>query len=68
MKKEIIKCCICGREFEGFGNNPDGAMYLDDKGNPQNMSFEDYERCCDQCNTDYVIPGRLYKMTHRDNK
>ena len=24
-----MKCCICGKEIEGFGNNPDGAMWRD---------------------------------------
>ena len=42
-----IKCDICGKEFEGFGNNPaplDGNV------------------CCDECNAIYVIPARLKKL------
>ena len=27
MEKFI--CCICGQVFEGFGNNPDGAVWRD---------------------------------------
>lgn len=41
------KCDICGKEFEGFGNNPaplDGNV------------------CCDECNAIYVIPARLKKL------
>jgi ribosomal protein S13 len=41
------KCDICGKEFEGYGNNPaplDGKI------------------CCDKCNVTYVIPARLKKL------
>ena len=44
MKKK--KCCICGREFEGWGNNPQ----------PVKASGE----CCDKCNWEKVIPARLH--------
>lgn len=35
------KCVVCGKEFEGFGNNP---YPLADKG-----------ECCDNCNTKVII-------------
>lgn len=41
-------CDICGKEFEGYGNNPaplDGNI------------------CCDICNKTYVIPARLKKLS-----
>ncbi len=38
-------CCICGEEFEGYGNNPD----------PVKQSG----KCCDACNRKFVIPARL---------
>ena len=38
-------CCICDREFIGFGNDP---YPVKDKGT-----------CCDQCNSEVVIPKRL---------
>ncbi len=38
-------CCICGKEFMGYGNNPTPVK---EKG-----------RCCDECNGKYVIPKRL---------
>lgn len=40
-------CCICGKEFEGWGNNP----YPVTKG--------ENDRCCDICNARYVIPARV---------
>lgn len=47
MEKKIEKnvCCICGREYEGYGNNAEPLVY---KG-----------RCCDECNG-LVIQYRLY--------
>lgn len=46
MKEEHV-CPLCGEKFLGFGNNPEPLA-----------SYE--ERCCDECNTKYVIPARLY--------
>jgi hypothetical protein len=42
---EKEKCCICGREIEGMGNNP---YPIWKKGT-----------CCDQCNATVVLPERL---------
>ena len=64
MKK--IKCCICGKEFEGYGNNPCGAVYKDKDGNIIEPEFKDGDRCCDDCDQLYVIPGRIY--TWQKNK
>lgn len=41
------KCDICGKSFEGYGNNPaplEGKV------------------CCDNCNKTYVIPARLKQL------
>ena len=38
-------CCICGRKFTGWGNNP--------------YPMKDQGECCDSCNQRYVIPARL---------
>lgn len=45
---EKFKCCLCGKEEEGFGNNPD----------PLGNLGED-EECCDECNLEKVIPARI---------
>lgn len=39
------KCCICGKRFVGYGNNP----------RPVKRSGV----CCDDCNRNVVIPARL---------
>ena len=41
------KCCICGKKFVGWGNNP-WPVNIDEKA-----------RCCDKCNDTFVIPARL---------
>lgn len=46
MKDKHV-CCICGKEFVGYGNNPAPVV-------PYGTG-----RCCDQCNIDKVIPKRL---------
>lgn len=43
VEKKI--CCICGKEFEGYGNNPA----------PVKKTGE----CCNECNEKYVVPKRL---------
>ena len=50
-----MKCCICGKEIPNYGNNP--------------YPFGDNEdRCCDACNSLFVIPARIIKMKPRKNK
>lgn len=43
-KAAVKKCCLCGVEIEGHGNNP----------NP--LAAEGV--CCDKCNAEKVIPAR----------
>ena len=57
-----MKCCFCGKEIEGYGNNPEGAMKEDKEGNIIDCEYTYEDRCCDECNMNYVIFGRLYKM------
>ena len=57
-----MRCCICGCNLEGYGNNPQGACWKDQEGNIVEPEFDADDRCCDMCNTMYVIPGRLYRM------
>ncbi len=44
-QKPIQVCPICGKTYEGYGNNPE----------PLNIEG----RVCDQCNMDVIIPVRL---------
>ena len=39
------KCCLCGGEFEGYGNDP--------------APLKESGECCDRCNAEKVIPTRL---------
>lgn len=50
-----MKCCFCGVEIDGYGNNP----YPVDK-------TED-ARCCDDCNATVVIPARLAELQESDS-
>ena len=38
-------CCLCGGEFEGYGNDP--------------APLKDLGECCGRCNAEKVIPARL---------
>lgn len=55
-------CCICGCRLEGYGNNPDGACWKNHLGEIEFPDFNEEERCCDDCNSRYVIPGRIYRL------
>ena len=46
-------CCICGQEFNGFGNNP------------YPVNSDENARCCDDCNITKVIPARLEELQNR---
>lgn len=46
-------CCICGEEFEGYGNNPSPVT--------------DEGRCCDACNLKFVIPARIELLDEGDD-
>ena len=54
-------CCICGKEFTGWGNNPDPITDAD--GN----LFDENDCCCDDCNNNVVIPARLIEFYSNDN-
>ena len=49
-------CCICGKEFIGWGNNPYPVVEDEDA------------RCCDECNAMHVIPARLLNLRKHGNK
>ena len=48
---EANVCCICGKEFEGYGNNP--------------APYKNTGVCCDECNARYVIPARIERLHKR---
>ena len=54
MENQKKKCCICGIEFEGWGNNP--------------WPVKDEGECCDVCNTIHVVPARLKQMYLSTNR
>lgn len=53
--KEKYVCCICRKEFTGYGNNPEPLV-----------RGKDLE-CCDECNQ-LVIAARTYGITAEDLK
>jgi hypothetical protein len=57
-----MRCCICGIEINGYGNNPDGAVWKTPAGEIEMPEFGADDRCCDECNSRFVIPGRMYRM------
>lgn len=42
------KCCICKKEYSGYGNNP--------------APVKDRGLCCDACNYGVVIPPRAAEL------
>lgn len=53
--KNTQKCCWCGKEFTGYGNNP------------YPLVKEQGARCCDECN-EIVIFERIRQITNKENK
>ena len=49
---EKFTCCICGKEFEGWGNNP--------------YPIKEDGRCCDECNN-LVIIERIKQLANSKN-
>lgn len=47
-KEAEYTCCICGDNFEGYGNNP--------------APYKESGKCCDACNRKFVIPARLAQV------
>ena len=52
-KRRKFVCVLCGITAIGYGHNPEPLV--------------EYEvgRCCDECNTNRVIPARLKRMAER---
>ena len=52
-KEAEYTCCICGDDFDGFGNNP--------------APYKESGKCCDACNRKFVIPARLAQLSDEDS-
>lgn len=52
---EKIKCCICGKEIVGYGNNP------------WPINDDENARCCDECNINTVLPARFHDIMRRSS-
>ena len=50
MNNQEKVCCICGKKFTGWGNNPYPVVK------------DENARCCDECNGEKVLPARLAQM------
>ena len=53
MGKKQTKCKICEEKIEGMGHNPQPLL------NQLNEPYKVSDRCCDRCNSAYVIPSRI---------
>lgn len=63
MEDKLQTCCICGKLFRGYGNNPQGAVKIDN-GNVIFLKFKENDKCCDMCNGMYVLPGKMCKYSN----
>lgn len=52
-----MRCCICGKKINGYGNNPCGTLKLNNKP----VRWKKTDRCCDKCNIEFVIPERVQR-------
>ena len=57
MNNQENICCICGKKFTGWGNNPWPIVK------------DENARCCDECNDTKVLSARLAQMFRgKENK
>lgn len=52
-----MKCCICGEEIKGYGNNPWPVGY---------DVYSEEDKCCDKCNFEVVIPARIALLKEKE--
>lgn len=50
---QVYTCCICGKTFTGWGNNPWPVVE------------DENARCCDACNGIVVVPARITMMYNK---
>lgn len=51
--EELTTCCLCGRCFDGPGENPQPLAGCE-------------ESCCHECNYRKVIPARVRQLENRE--
>lgn len=56
--KNKFTCCICKKDFIGFGNSPYPLCHKDDYDS----------KCCDNCNLNYVTPARMDMAINRNTE
>ena len=56
MGKQTDKCCICGKKITGWGHNPYPVIR------------DENARCCDECNSKYVIRARILGLIEADKE
>ena len=55
MNTNTKTCCICGRKFHGYGNNPEPVKHSG--------------VCCDTCNMGVVLATRILNLKgHTDHE
>lgn len=52
-------CCVCGRKFKGWGNDPWPLDIIKDETDILKAADKSEPVCCDECNMDHVLPARL---------
>ena len=50
---QFFTCCICGKVFKGYGNNP------------WPVNKEPDALCCDKCNEEVVVPERILQIMEK---
>lgn len=56
MTNQEYVCCICGKKFTGWGNNPWPVVKDEDA------------LCCDGCNATAVLPARIAGLREENNE
>ena len=55
---EVKSCSICSEEMYVMGNNPQPAVV-------NGRKLEVADSCCDDCNSNVVIPTRIQNINNR---
>ena len=53
-ERTVHLCVLCGKKFQGWGNNPEPLV-----------AEGDDRRCCNKCNKTKVLPARILMLKMR---